>query len=69
MEIELGIVSSCSLFEPCMLQIIRLLLAAGSETDVCEAKSHQSPLFAAVSQQFTEAVNMLIEAGTYLAAF
>jgi ankyrin repeat protein len=49
-----------------VVQIVRLLLKAGSETDVCESKDQRSPLYAAVSQQYVEAVNLLIEAGKSL---
>jgi len=46
-------------------QIVRLLLEAGSETDVCESKSRQSPLFVAVQNQLVDAVHLLIDAGEY----
>lgn len=44
-------------------EIVRLLLEAGSETDVCESKSGQSPLFVAVQQQLVDAIQLLINAG------
>jgi ankyrin repeat protein len=45
------------------VQIVRLLLDAGSKTDVCESRNHQSPLYVAVQQQYIEAVKMIIDAG------
>ena len=42
---------------------MRLLLEAGSKTDVCESKSRQSPLYVAVQHQLVEAVQLLINAG------
>ena len=45
--------------------MIRLLLEAGSQTDVCELKTHQSPLFVAIQQRYVEAVDLLIKAGLY----
>ena len=43
-----------------------MLLEAGSKTDVCSKKMHQSPLFVAVQQNYVEAVHLLINAGEQL---
>lgn len=45
------------------LQIVQYLLKAGSRTDLCQTCSGQSPLFAAINTDYTEAVDLLIKAG------
>ena len=45
------------------IQVIDLLLKAGSRTDVVERVKGQSPLFAAIRAGYAEAVSRLIDAG------
>ena len=49
---------------PFYFQIIRVLLAAGSDMNICENEKHQSPLFAALLHEYVEIGRMLIAEGT-----
>ena len=47
------------------IQIIRLLLASGSDVNMCESEHHQSPLFAALLHEYIEVVHVLISVGRF----
>ena len=47
----------------CVFQIVSQLLEAGSLVDERESEHEQSPLFAAMKNDYTEAVELLIKYG------
>ncbi len=59
----LGAILHCQVF---LFQIIKVLLAAGADMNVCESEAGQSPLFAALQHKYTEIATMLVESGQKL---